>query len=406
MTYLILGAGVAGHFAAEGLRQAGYEGPIVLAGSEVVTPYDRPALSKDFLRDNRTVEDVIFQPAEKYREHHIELRLGDPASAVDLEHKRVSFTSGDEVAYDKLLIATGAEPIRLDLPGGDLPGVHYLRSLASATELRQALLSAEHVLVVGAGFIGCEVTASARQLGKPVTLIDMAPLPMEAALGAELGAIYAQLHLDHEVDLRLGRYCLELRGKERVERAKLDDGSLVDCDLVVVGIGVRPRVDLFKGSALAVDNGILVNEHCETTVPDVYAAGDVANWWHPTIERRLRVEHFDNAGMQGAAAAKVMAGQSEVYAPVPSFWTDQYDTTLQYYGYPVGWDETVLRGDPEGRSITMFYREGGRLLAAAMLNRSKEHRSARRLVAARAEIDPAVLADETTDLRELAKQFR
>lgn len=403
--YVLLGAGVAGHFAADALRQAGFDGQVLLIGAEPVRPYDRPALSKGILQGTKEPQAIVFQPEEFYREREIDLLLGRAAVAFDPAARRVVLDSGESVSYDRLLITTGANPIRPRLPGIDLPGVHVLRSLADAEALRAGLLAAERVLVIGAGFIGSEVAASARALGREVILLDLLPAPMSRVLGPELAAVYADLHRAHGVDLRMGRGVAQLRGRDRVEEAVLDDGTRLDCDLVVLGVGVRPAVDLATAAGLAVDDGILVDEHCATSAPGVYAAGDVATWWHPALGRRIRVEHFDNAGEQGAAAGRAMAGQPEPYAPVPSFWTDQYDTTLQYYGYPVPWDQVVLRGDAAAFSVTAFYLAEGRIVAAAMLNRPKEHRSARRLVAAGAAVDPAVLANPDTDLRALSRQF-
>ncbi|MDI3340274.1 MAG: FAD/NAD(P)-binding oxidoreductase [Sphaerobacter sp.] len=402
---VLLGAGVAGHFAADALRQAGFDGQVLLIGAEPVRPYDRPSLSKGFLQGQKEADALFFRPEAFYRERDIELLLGRRAVALDVAARRVALDSGESVRYDKLLIATGAGPIRPRLPGFDLSGVHVLRSLADATALREDLAAAERVVIVGAGFIGCEVAASARALGRAVTLVDLLTAPMGHVLGDELAAVYAELHRAHGVDLRMGRRVVELRGQGRVEEAVLDDGTRLVCDVVVVGVGVRPEAGLAADAGLAVDRGILVDEHGATSALDVYAAGDVAYWWHPTLGRRLMVEHFDHAGMQGAAVGRAMAGQPESYAPVPSFWTDQYDTTLQYYGYPIGWDQVVLRGEPSAFAVSAFYLVGGRVVAAAMLNRPKEHRAARRLVAARAAVEPAVLADPDTDLRALAKQL-
>lgn len=406
-SYLLLGGGIASHFAADALRQAGFDGQITLIGAEPVRPYDRPSLSKSYLQGQKPAEDLFFQPAEFYREREIDLMLGREARSIDLESQRVTFDSGETLPYDKLLIATGAKPIQPRQPGFDLHGVHYLRTVADSTQLRAALEAAEQVVIVGASFIGCEVAASARALGRNVTLVDRLPSPMQHALGDELAAIYDELHRAQGVTLRMGHLVVELRGDDagNVAEAVLDNGERLPCDLVVVGVGVQPDLPAFTGAAPTLDNGILVDEFCATSIPNVYAAGDVANWWHPELKRYIRVEHFDNAGMQGAAAGKAMAGQPEAYAPVPSFWTDQYDTTLQYYGYPLPWDQVVLRGEPADRAVTAFYLSEGRVVAAAMLNRPREHRSARRIVAARASIDPNVLADPATDLRALSRQF-
>lgn len=403
---VILGGGVAAYGAAEALRAAGFDGPVTLVSAEPVVPYDRTTLSKAFLQGQKTVEEILLKPAEHYQGLGIELRLGQRASAVDLDRRELVLEPGERLPFDTLLIATGAEPVRLRLPGFDLPGVRYLRSLADAQALREDLSRAERVLVVGCGFIGTEVAASARMLGKQVTVVDLLPVPLAGPLGEEVGSILAEVHRRHGVELRLGQKVAELRGHRRAEEVALESGERIACDLVVVGVGVRPAVALFQGSGLQIEDGILVDERCATGVPGVYAAGDVANWWHPAIGRRLRVEHFDNAAQQGAAAARAIAGDPRPYAPVPYFWSDQYDLNLQYAGYPGPWDQVVLRGDPAAPSVTAFYLRQGVVEAVVTINRLRELRPGRRLVEARARVDPAVLADPATDLRALAQAAR
>lgn len=403
---VILGGGVAAYGAAEALRAAGFDGPVTLVSAEPVVPYDRTTLSKAFLQGQKTVEEILFKPARYYQGLGIELRLGQRVTAADLERRELALEPGERLPFDVLLIATGAEPVRLRLPGFDLPGVRYLRSLADAQALREDLSRAERVLVIGAGFIGAEVAASARALGKQVTLVDLLPVPLAGPLGEEVGAILAEVHRRHGVELRMGQKVAKLRGHRSVEEAVLESGQRITCDLVVVGVGVRPAVALFQGSGLQIEDGILVDEHCATSVPGVYAAGDVANWWHPVIGRRLRVEHFDNAVQQGAAAARAIAGDPQPYAPVPYFWSDQYDLNLQYAGYPGPWDQVVLRGDPVAPSVTVFYLRQGMIEAVVTINRPRELRPGRRLIEARARVDPTVLVDPATDLRALAQAAR
>jgi len=403
---VILGGGVAAYSAANTLRSTGFDGPVTLVSAEPIPPYDRTALSKGFLQGRQTVEEILFKPAEHYEGLGIELRLGHRVTAVAVDRRELTLETGERVPFDALLIVTGAEPVRLHLPGFDLDGVHYLRSLTDAQALGHDLARAERVLVVGAGFIGAEVAASARALGKQVTLVDPLPVPLAGPLGQEMGSILAEVHRRQGVDLRLGRRVAQLRGHRRVEQALLDDGELVTCDVVVTGVGVRPTVGVFEGSGLAIENGILVDEHGATSLPGIYAAGDVTNWWHPVIGRRMRVEHFDNAVQQGEAAARAIAGDPRPYAPVPYFWSDQYDVNLQYVGYPGPWDQVILRGDPTVPSVTAFYLRQQVVEAVVTINRPRELRLGRRLVEARARVDPATLADLSTDLRTLAQAAR
>lgn len=404
-TFVIIGAGLAGHSAAMTSRLTGFDGRVVLVGDEPVRPYERPPLSKAFLQGKKSLDELFFQPEADYTAQEIELMLGRHASGIDIANQSVTFDDGDALAFDKLLLATGASPIQLRQPGFDLSGVHYLRTAADSTYLGQELQGGGcHVLVIGAGFIGSEVAASARMLGNEVTLIDLLHAPLAGALGDVIGNLFAEIHRRHGVDLRMAKRVTELRGSDRVEEALLESGERIPCDLVVVGVGVRPNVDLARQAGLAVDNGIVVNEFCETSARGIYAAGDVANWLHPDIGERLRVEHYDNAAMHGAAAARSMLGQADPYAPLPYVWSDQYDVNLQYVGFPTEWHDIVVRGDTATPEVTVFFMRDGHVHAAATINRPKELRSARRLCETRAIVDPATLADPNTDLRALSRQ--
>ncbi len=406
-TFVIVGAGLTGHSAAMTLRLTGFEGRLVLLGDEPVRPYERPPLSKAFLQGNKPGDELFFQSETDYSEQQIELVLGRRANGLDLAGHRLSLDNGDVLSFDKLLLATGASPIRLHQPGFDLPGVHYLRTLEDSTSLGRELRSGgRRVLVIGAGFIGSEVASSARTLGNDVTLVDLLNAPMVGALGDTIGSLFAEIHRRHGVELRMSTRVVELHGGDRVEEAILENGERIPCDLVVVGVGVRPNVDLAQSSGLTVDNGVVVNEFCETSAPGIYAAGDVANWWHPDIGEQLRVEHYDNAAMQGAAAARSMLGQAEAYAPLPYVWSDQYDVNLQYVGFPTEWHEIVVRGDTADFEATIFFLRDGKVHAAATINRPRDLRSARRLCEARAIVDPAVLADPDTDLRALSRKVK
>lgn len=400
-TYVVVGANLAGGRAAETLRAEGFDGRVILIGEEVDRPYERPPLSKEYLRGEWPREKVFLRAPEYYEQQNIELRLGRRARHLDVSQKVVELETGERVRYDKLLLATGTRPRPLDVPGAGLEGVVYLRTLHDADALGEALRRQPRVLVVGAGFIGAEVAASARALGCRVTMLEITPVPLQRALGEHMGAVYAAFHLDQGVDLRVSASIAELRGAVRLEEAVTAAGDVIPCDLAVVGVGVVPVVDFLAGTGIAVSNGIDVDELCRANVPDIFAAGDVANWWHPTWQERLRVEHFDNAQNQGVAAAKSMLGTGQPYAPVPFFWSDQYDLKLQYAGHAGHWDEIVVRGRTAERSFSAFYLRDGRIRACLAVNRPKDVMAARRLIQADANVDTHQLADEDVNLRQL-----
>jgi 3-phenylpropionate/trans-cinnamate dioxygenase ferredoxin reductase subunit len=287
------------------------------------------------------------------------------------------------------------------VPGGELEGVRYLRTRSDAEAIAAGIERARRVVVVGAGFIGSEVAASARMLGRDVTLLEAAPVPLALALGTAMGQVCAGIHRDHGVDLHLSCQVREFRGHRRVEEVVLAGGAPLPCDLVVVGVGVSPAVGWLDGSGIALDNGVLVNEHTETNLEGVYAAGDVASAWSPLFGERLRVEHYDNAQSQGIAAGRAMAGLREAYAPVPYFWSDQYELNFQYVGHARGDDPVLVRGDVSKRSFTAFYLRDARVRAALVVGRPRDLAAARRLIRAATPVDATVLADEGIDLRTL-----
>jgi 3-phenylpropionate/trans-cinnamate dioxygenase ferredoxin reductase component len=399
----VVGANLAGGRAAEALRENGFTGRIVLVGTERDRPYERPPLSKEYLRRETPEAQLYLRPPGYYEEQRIELRLGVSATRLDPTERIVELKSAERLNYDKVLIATGCEVRRLSIPGIDLDGVRYLRTRTESAELAMLLEKARRVVVIGAGFIGSEVAASARMLGKEVTILEASAVPLGRALGTRMGEVCAVIHRDHGVDLRLSCRVQEFRGVGRVEEVVLADGSRVHCDLAVVGVGVTPSVGWLEGSGVALDNGVLVNEYCETNLPGVYAAGDVANAWNPLLGERLRVEHYDNAQNHGTAAGKVMAGGREPYAPIPYFWSDQYEYTMQYVGHARGDDQIVLRGDLFQRSFTAFYVREGRVRAGFAIGRPKDIMATRRLIQAGKQVDPRLLADEQTDLRALVR---
>jgi|DewCreStandDraft_1066081.scaffolds.fasta_scaffold00103_27 3-phenylpropionate/trans-cinnamate dioxygenase ferredoxin reductase subunit len=399
-TVVIVGANLAGGRAAEALRQEGFDGRIFLVGAEPDPPYERPPLSKEYLRGEAPREKLFIRPDSFWREQEVELVLGVRAAAIDLQSRRVTLETGQTLQYDMLLLATGGRVRRLEVPGAHLEGVHYLRTIADSERIGAELRPGRRLVVIGAGFIGAEVAASARQKGVEVTMLEVLPVPLQRALGPEVGAIYAEIHRQHGVDLRLQEGIERLEGQGRVQRVVTSSGQTIECDAVVIGVGILPETSLAEAAGIAVENGVLVNEYCETTAPGVYAAGDVANFYNPVLQERLRVEHWANAQNQGIAAAKNML-RREPYAEVPWFWSDQYDLNLQYVGHAATWDQVVFRGDVEGRSFTAFYLRDGRLRAALAVNRPREVRFARELIRAGVAVSAAQLADEGVDLRQL-----
>lgn len=399
---VIAGGGLAAQRAADGLRAGGYDGTVTLLCAEPQRPYDRPPLSKGYLRGQQPLENMYYRPPEWYAERDIELRLATAAIALDTVGHAVTLDGGERLPYDQLLIASGAVPRRVAAPGADLPGIAYLRTLGDADALRAALRPGARLVVVGAGFIGAEVAASARELGLEVVLLELEAVPLLRALGPQVGAIYADIHRDHGVAVYTGEGLATFRGQGRVEEVVTTAGRALACDLALVGVGVRPQLDWLRDSGLALGNGVEVDANCRASLPDIFAAGDVACWPYGPAGRRIRVEHWDNAANQGAHAARAMLGDPAPYAPTPYFWSDQYDLTLQYVGHVERWEKVVFRGDVAARSFCAFYLQEGRLAAALVVNRPRDFRAARRLVEAGHGLDPLTLADPAVDLRTLA----
>jgi 3-phenylpropionate/trans-cinnamate dioxygenase ferredoxin reductase subunit len=358
--FVIVGANLAGGRAAEALR-AGSQERIVLVGAEPERPYERPPLSKAFPAGQLPGEKVYLRPSDYYASQGIELLLGRRAVRLDPDAKAVELDDGERLNYTALLIATGAAPRRLTAPGGELEGIVYLRDLRDARRLRDRLQAASRVVVVGAGFIGAEVAAVARSLGRDVGALEALLVPLERALGPVVGGLYTEIHRARGVDLRTNAAVTQIvqgGGEFQVSTAS---GERFDCDLVVVGVGVAPEVGWLESSGIELRNGVVVDELSRTSLPDVYAAGDVANWFHPRLGHHLRVEHFDNAQNQGVAAARSILGKGQPYAPVNYFWSDQYDLSLQYVGHASGQDQVILRGTVEEGSWSAFYLRDGAL---------------------------------------------
>jgi 3-phenylpropionate/trans-cinnamate dioxygenase ferredoxin reductase component len=397
-THVIVGGGLAGAKAAEALRTEGFEGRIVLLAKEAEAPYERPPLSKDYLRGESPRENARVHPEGFYADHDIELRTGTAVAGIDPAAREVELADGERMRYARLLLATGARPRRLEVPGAELDGVLTLRDLADADALRARLPWVAHLVVIGAGWIGAEVAASARQIGSEVTVVERAEVPLQHVLGREIGRFYGDIHRDHGVKLLAGAELKAFAGESHVERVELDDGRAIACDLVVVGVGVTPRIELAEAAGLAVENGILVDEHLQTDVPGIFAAGDVA---HPYYGARLRVEHWASALHQPEVAARSMLGEPAIWDRLPYFFSDQYDVGMEYAGLATGQDEVVIRGDRDGRELIAFWLRDDRVVAGMNVNVWDVNETIQALIRAGHTVDRARLADPDVPLADL-----
>jgi 3-phenylpropionate/trans-cinnamate dioxygenase ferredoxin reductase subunit len=402
-TFVIVGASLAGAKAAETLRSEGFDGRVVLVGDESVRPYERPPMSKGYLRGEEGFDAAAVHGADFYADQDIEWRGSTHVDALDTSARQAPLSTGERLGYDRLLLAVGAAPRRLTVPGADLERVHYLRSVSDSDALRQAFNARPKVVVIGAGWIGSEVAASARQLGADVAIVELASVPLERVLGPEVGAVYRDLHAEHGVDLHLGVGIEGIAGSGSVEQVRLQDGTNLPADMVVVGVGVQPRIELAESAGLRLDNGILVDEYLQTSAPDIWAAGDVANAFHPRYGVPIRLEHWSAALNQGPVAARNMLGQAVAYDRTPYFFSDQYDLGMEYRGWAAGFDQVVLRGDLAKREFIAFWLRQGRVTAAMNVNIWDAGDAIEALLAADHPVDPARLADPEVDLAELAR---
>src|SRR5215467_4084577 len=402
---VIIGDGLAGGNAAATLREEGFPGPVVLISREPGVPFGRPPLSKTYLRSEEDLSAWYVRPAGWYADHDVELRSGAVA-AIEPNAHTITLESGEELRYQKVLVATGGRNRRLGIPGAGLPGIHYLRTVAECDAIKREAWPGRRAVVVGMGFIGCEVAASLTQLGVEVTTVFPGRIPLERVLGTQVGALIGAAHRGNGVELLPGEQVAAFEGAERLEAVVTAAGRRIPCDFAVAGIGIQPDIPAVP---VAQDNGILADELCRASAPDVYAAGDVANQLHPLFGR-VRVEHYNNAEKQGAAAARSMLGSTDPYDYLYTFWSDQYEHKIEYVGHVTRWDEFVVRGSVEEGKLIGFYLVDGVVQAAVGLDRGgdpeldldSEMAACARLVAAGARPAPAVLGDDRTDLWSLA----
>ncbi len=398
---VIVGAGQASAQAAVSLRQGGYEGSITIIGDEPAPPYQRPPLSKAYLKGEMVEERLYLRAPEFYEKQSVCLHLGDAAHEIDRDAKKVVTKGGETFSYDRLLLATGAPPRQLGAPGADLPGIFYLRSLADSDALRTILSANGRVVIVGAGYIGLEVAAVAKAAGRDVTVLEMADRVLARVASQPVSEFFGKLHKDAGVDLRLGAALEGFEGDKAISGAKLTGGEVIECAAALVGIGAVPAVSLAKAAGLNVDNGIVVDEYARTSDPNIWAAGDCTNFPSPRYGRRMRLESVPNAIEQGKVAAANMAGGEVVYDALPWFWSDQYDVKLQTVGLGEGAEEIALRGDPDTKKFSAWYLKDGEVLAVDAINDPASFAMGKRLIMANTKVDVATLEDVSVNLKEL-----
>lgn len=371
-TIVIVGASLTGGTAAFAARESGFDGRLLLIGAEAHLPYGRPPLSKTYLRGEGGFEDWIVRPEADYGKNDIETLLSTVVTELDPDRHRVTLESGEQVEYTRLLVATGGRNRRLPIPGLDLPGVLSLRTVEESDRIRETARRSQRVVVAGLGFIGSEVAASLCTIGLQVTAIEGARWPLERVLGAEFGEVLATMHREHGTELVLGDSVAAFEGSGRVERVRSGSGRILECDFVVTGFGIQPNVELVERAGGAVDNGVLVDEYCRTSLPDVFAAGDVANRYHPLFGERVRLEHWNNGDRQGRIAGENLAGRNQVYSDVPSFWSDEYSDEVEYIGHHTRYEELVIRGDTKRRDFYAYYLHQGVVRAVGAMGHGDE----------------------------------
>jgi 3-phenylpropionate/trans-cinnamate dioxygenase ferredoxin reductase component len=400
-SFVIVGGGMAGAVAAQTLREEGFDGKITLLGHELHAPYERPPLSKDYLQGKADRDSIFVHPEPWYAEHAVDLSLGSAVTSIDSVLRTVTTATGTELRYDKLLLATGSEPRRFDMPGADLDGVYYLRNVEDSERLKIEFAQAQRVVIIGAGWIGLETAAAARAAGREVTLLVSGDMPLEHVLGPEVAPIFAELHRNHGVDLRYRTTAAELIGGHGAAiGVALSDGTRIDADMIIVGIGAVPRTELAAAAGLKIDNGVVVDEHLRTSDPDIFAAGDIAHTYNPRLGRHIRVEHWANARRQGAVAAKAMLGQDAGDVRPSYFFTDQYDLSMEYTGDigPAGYDRVIFRRYEDSHQMIVFWLYEQRVQAGMNINIWDVAEDIERLILSARPINADDLADPAIPL--------
>lgn len=402
-TFVIIGASQAGGWIAKTLRSEEFEGRIVLVGEEPYLPYERPPLSKGALLGEVEVDSTYFWPPETYAELNIETMLGVRATAIDRNEKQVTLDNGETLNYDRLAITTGTRARLLPIDGADLEGVHYLRTMDDTLAIRGAIQKGSTALIVGGGWIGLEVAATLGKLGCKSVVVEFADRLCGRAVTPDISDWMLQFHQGHGVDVRLNTGVDRFEGNGKIERAVLSDGDTIECSLAVVGIGVIPNSELAEEAGIKVDNGIVVDDQCRTSDPDVFSAGDVSNHPNDLLGKRIRLESWENAQNQGIAAGKAMLDKGESYAEIPWFWSDQHDANIQMIGLPENWDAVATRGDPAEGSFLTMYLSGGKIIGAIAVNNARDIRFAKRLMAAEKVVSPDDLANPDIKMQALLK---
>lgn len=397
---VVIGAGHAAGQAAASLRQEGFDGPITIIGDEDFPPYQRPPLSKQYLSGEVGLDKVYLRPEKFYEDKDITLKTGTTAGSIDVDAKTVTTTTGEVIPYDKLLITTGSRPRILNIPGSDLTGIHYLRTISDVDDISEAMKNASKVCIVGGGYIGLEVAAVAATMGLEVSVLEMEDRILQRVTTPQMSEYYHHLHTGRGVSILVNTAVSGFEGDGHVERVLCGDKK-IEADLVIVGIGIIPNVELAEAAGLECDNGIVVDDHCRTSNPDIYAAGDCTNHPNPILDRRLRLESVPNAMEQARVAASNMLGGDKVYSAVPWFWSDQYELKLQMVGFSADGDKSVVRGDMGANQFAVFYLKDGAVVAVDAVNSPREFMVCKQLYGK--QVDEAALSDPEVDLKTLLK---